>query len=125
MMRTNVVIFFVLALFFVALPVFGHQPQVVSRSGEINFGELRMGSSRDSLYLFSVDGPPVVVTGVLVDCVCTKVKWDRRPVASGSQGSILITYKAKEPGLFYKTIYVTLSDPKRSFKIVVRGRVVV
>lgn len=89
----------------------------------IDFGEFGMRDvRRGRVVLYNTGDAPLVVKGVDSGCVCTKVRWDKRPVLAGDSTVLEVTYAPNERGVFYKTVTVSTSQGEPQ-KFVVRGRV--
>ena len=60
---------------------------------------------------------PLMLLDVETECNCVSFKWNKKPVKSGEQDTIMIYFKSKQPGVFYKMANIKTNAGKESFSI--------
>lgn len=66
---------------------------------------------------------PLVILDVYTSCHCTKVAWDKKPVASGATTTLEVHYTAEETGIFFKKIVVRHSAAPTPATFAIQGAV--
>jgi hypothetical protein len=75
-------------------------------------------------YTFKNSGnAPLIIENVRTSCGCTAGKYGKEPIMPGQSSSISVSYNAKSPGKFQKTItvYTNAGDPS---SLIIKGEVV-
>lgn len=99
-------------------------PKISFENTVHDFGKLKKGTSEKYNFVFTNKGSePLVISSVQKSCVCTKVKWPRKPLAKGEKGIVTVTYNAKDRGTFYRSITVYSNSGEKSVKLYVKGSV--
>ena len=92
---------------------------------EFNFGEIRLGGTREHVFSFKNTGSePVILQTVRTTCGCTAASWTEEPILSGASGDIKIEYDATKTGSFRKKIRVFFDRQKKPEILWVEGEVV-
>jgi hypothetical protein len=87
-----------------------------------DFGIIPKGSS--NIAVFSVNNTgnsPLVITRVITTCGCTKVTWEKQPIATGQSTDIRVEMVPDETGFFNKTIMVYCNTNNSPMKLTVNG----
>jgi len=66
---------------------------------------------------------PVVIKNVTPTCGCTAAKHSQAPVLPGESSKITVTYNAKKPGVFRKSIKIETSDDDNPTVLLIAGEV--
>ena len=73
----------------------------------IDFGEVPIGEPVSAEFVFSNSGlTPVIITSVKPSCGCTIAEYPKQPISGGQEAKIGVTFDAKTPGYFSKTVTV-------------------
>lgn len=89
-------------------------------SKTVNFGTIPIKPRTERhVTLYNQTLSPIVIKDVKVDCNCTKIEWNKRPITAGDSTMIKITYIPSESGVFYKKIKITTT--KSDDTIIIRG----
>ena len=73
----------------------------------VNFGTLKVSEVKVVNVTFTNIGKkPLILDDVVSSCDCTEVEWSKAPVMPGKQGTIKLTYTAKNKGLISKRLTV-------------------
>ncbi len=95
---------------------------------EHDFGEIPHKSKKvECRFEFTNDGTaPLVITKTLTSCTCVKVEYDKKPVAPGGKGVIVVSYEVnkKESGVFYKVIEVYSNSVDKRNNLVIKGNAI-
>ena len=68
---------------------------------------------------------PVIITQVHVTCGCTSPSFDKRPIAPGDTGTVLLSYNPTgRPGRFEKKVYVDLNTNPKRYTLYIKGSVI-
>lgn len=68
---------------------------------------------------------PVIINQVHVTCGCTSPKFDKKSIAPGDTGSVIITYNPTgRPGRFEKRIYVDINTEPSRYTLYIKGSVI-
>lgn len=74
---------------------------------DIDLGSLKQGAPKTIQFSFKNTGvEPLIINSVEPSCGCTDAQWPKKPIKQGKEGVIELTYDAKTPGIFMKTIDV-------------------
>ncbi len=90
----------------------------------INLGNLKRDIPRETVFTIQNTGnSPLLIHQVETSCGCTVPQWTKKPIREGKSGEIKVTYDAKYPGRFHKTITVYANVEGRSIKLSIAGEV--
>ena len=90
----------------------------------INMGQLPAQMPKDTTFFITNTGDsPLLIQNVETSCGCTTPKWTKEPIKSGKSGEITVTYDAKYPGRFHKTISVFANVPNSPIELSIAGEV--
>ena len=67
---------------------------------------------------------PLIITSVKPSCGCTVADYPKQPIPSGGEESISVTFDAKSPGYFSKTIAVYTNTEEGITNLFIKGEVV-
>lgn len=91
----------------------------------LDLGEIPLGESRDvQVVATNGTGKPLAVLDVYTSCHCTKIRWDKKPLAPGDKMIIDVRYTAEDPGTFFKKIVVRHSAAQAPATFAIQGTVV-
>jgi hypothetical protein len=79
------------------------------KDGEtFDFGKVKKGPVAEHTFEFVNTGTvPLIVQDVTPSCSCTKVEWDKFPIAPGQKGHITLGVKTSElSGVFNKSVFI-------------------
>ena len=81
---------------------------------EYKFGPLAKGDSAIHRFTFKNTGKkPLLIEDVKPSCSCTAKNWSKEPIAPGGRGFVETAMKATNPGIFKKSVTVTMNtDPR-------------
>ncbi len=99
---------------------YGSKPWVSPK--QINLGQVH-SITKVVFYLHNDTPEPLVVTKVESSCGCTKLEYQRSPIAvsDSTKFSLKYTPQNDEIGVFYKTIKIFTSATSEPVSVVVRG----
>ena len=60
---------------------------------------------------------PMMLIDVSTECNCVSFKWNKKPIKVGEQDTIMIYFKSKQPGVFYKMANIKTNAGKENFSI--------
>jgi hypothetical protein len=66
---------------------------------------------------------PLIIEDATAECGCTKPEYPKKPVMPGQKGTIIVTYDAKEPGVFTKKVTVKLVNVAETKVLTIQGEV--
>ena len=90
-----------------------------------DFGEIPINKPIQVDFSFSNPGMiPLIITDVQTSCGCTVADYPKQPVNSGTSGIISVTFDAKSPGYFSKTVTVYSNSQEGLTKLYIKGIVV-
>ncbi len=96
-----------------------HFPQVKK-----DMGQLKKGKPQTVSFVFSNEGEhPLVIQQVEASCGCTQPEWPKHPIKPGQSGEIMVTYDAKYPGRFVKSIQVFCNSDPGMVELLITGDV--
>ena len=85
-------------------------------------GKLKQGKPEKVYFHLKNTGEfPLLIKHIEASCGCTKPEWPKYPIKSGKIGKIKVTYDAKYPGLFVKSIKVFCNTKKGMVELKVGG----
>jgi len=91
---------------------------------EINMGQILQENPKTTVFYFTNTGEnPLVIQMVKTSCGCTEPEWPKKPIKPGGSGEIKVTYDAKYPGRFVKSITVFCNSEIGAEKLLVKGEV--
>jgi hypothetical protein len=67
---------------------------------------------------------PVIISDVKPSCGCTVADFPKQPIASGKEGRISVTFDAKTPGYFSKTVTVYANIEGGLINLYIKGTVI-
>jgi len=98
--------------------------QVHFEQTEIDIGKLKQGQPQTVKFVFQNTGEnPLIFQQVETSCGCTEPVWPKHPIRPEQTGEIKVTYDAKYPGRFVKSITVFCNTDKGIVRLVVKGMV--
>jgi len=98
--------------------------QIQFEQTEIDIGQLQQGKPKTVHFAFKNTGEhPLVIQQVEASCGCTEPQWPKNPIKPSQSGEIKVTYDAKYPGRFVKSIKVFCNSEKGMEELVVKGDV--
>lgn len=88
-----------------------------------NFGTVVMGKTYKTTFTVTSTGTtPLVLIDARVNCQCTKVAFDKKPLRKGEKAVVTVTYDADKEGVFDKTITLVTNAPKPETILTLRIR---
>jgi hypothetical protein len=91
----------------------------------IDFGDVPFNKPIEVEFLFKNPGMiPLIVSDVKPSCGCTVADFPKHPIGSGATGTIKVTFDAKSPGYFSKTITVYSNSDEGITQLFIKGKVV-
>lgn len=91
---------------------------------EIDLGTIKQGVPKTISIPFTNTGDhPLVIYNVETSCGCTEVQWPEKPVRPQKHAEISVSYDAKLPGRFIKTITIYGNFKDGSKRIQIKGEV--
>jgi hypothetical protein len=92
---------------------------------EVDMGLLEQGHPQSASFQFHNNGEnPLIIHHIETSCGCTEPAWPKQPIKPGRSGEIKVTYDAKYPGRFVKTIKVFCNSEKGMEELRIKGEVV-
>ena len=89
---------------------------------KVDFGKFPVSEVQSQeVVLRNTGNRPLVIHDITTSCGCTRVEYDKRPVAVGGETSIRIVYEAEHPGHFRKTADVYCNIAASRLRITVMG----
>ena len=89
---------------------------------KVDFGKFPVSEVQSQeVVLRNTGNRPLVIHDITTSCGCTRVEYDKRPVAVGGETSIRIIYEAEHPGHFRKTADVYCNIAASRLRITVMG----
>ena len=82
------------------------------RKGSTNFGDFTLTNTGNS---------PLVISRVSTSCGCTKVIWNKQPIAPGQTSTVRVEMTPNETGPFVKTIVVYCNVTDSSVRLTITG----
>ena len=91
---------------------------------EIDMGQLEEGTPKTVSFLCKNTGKhPLLIQHVETSCGCTQPQWPKHPIKPNDSAEIKVSYDAKYPGRFLKTITVFCNTQKGMIKLKIKGEV--
>jgi hypothetical protein len=91
----------------------------------IDLGTIKQYHPAQAIFSFkNIGGKPVIITSAKGSCGCTDIDYSKKPVLPGEITSIIVTYDAEMPGVFNKTVTLTMNIEKSSQILHLKGTVV-
>lgn len=118
---------FLLSLIFFNVSFGMENPQAVIewKQTEIDFGKVPFNEPIEVEFTFKNPGMiPLVISEVKPSCGCTVANYPKQPIGSGGEGAIKVTFDAKTPGYFSKTISVYSNSADGVTELYIKGKVV-
>ena len=89
---------------------------------KVDLGDFSWNKEREAEFVISNVGKlPLVINDVITSCGCTKVDYTKKPILSGENIILKITYKAEQPEHFNKTITVYCNAEGSPFHLKISG----
>ncbi len=93
---------------------------------EIDLGTIKQGVPKTINIPFTNKGSnPLMIYNVETSCGCTEAKWPDKPIKTKMQGEISVTYDAKLPGKFIKTITIYGNLKEAAQRVQIKGEVTI
>ncbi len=90
-----------------------------------DFGEIPFNKPIQVDFSFKNPGMiPLIISEVKTSCGCTVADFPKQPVNSGASGIVSVTFDAKSPGYFSKTVTVYSNSQEGLTKLYIKGVVV-
>ena len=82
-----------------------------------DFGTVDEAGQITYVFTFTnTNATPISISKVKASCGCTTPNWNKAPIAPGETGEVKVSYNTKNrPGMFQKSITITLSDGQQEF----------
>ena len=91
----------------------------------IDFGDVPFDVPVTAEFVFTNPGMmPVIISDVKPSCGCTVADFPKKPIISGTEGRISVTFDAKTPGYFSKTVTVYANIEGGMINLYIKGTVV-
>lgn len=91
----------------------------------LDLGEVIFNEPVEATFTFRNPGMvPLMISEVKPSCGCTVAEFPKKPIGPGGTGTIKVTYDAKTPGFFSKTISVYSNSQEGLTQLYVKGTVV-
>ncbi len=98
--------------------------QIQFSQTQIDMGQLQQGKPQTAIFSFINTGKhPLIIQQVEAGCGCTEPEWPKRPIKPAQVGKIKVTYDAKYPGRFLKSLKVFCNSDKGIEELLVKGEV--
>lgn len=103
----------------------GDQGDIKWESKIIDIGDIQQYNRQEIIYkLTNVGGKPIIISNAKGSCGCTEIKFSKRPILPGKTTSILVNFDAEDPGVFNKTITLTMNIENSSQVLHLKGTVI-
>ena len=98
--------------------------QIVSDQEEYDLGiVVENETKRQKVLLKNMGNVPFVIKGVTTSCDCTTAEYDWKEIAPNEQKEMVVSYKAEQPGDFWRTVTVYGNIPGQALTLSFVGRV--
>lgn len=98
--------------------------QIKTDSTAYSFGTVkRNGSKRKTVLLKNIGHTVFQIKGITTSCDCTHAAYDWDEIQPGDSATILVEYRAEEPGDFWRTITIYGNLPEKSVTLDFTGTV--
>lgn len=92
------------------------------KSMEHDFGEIEKGKAVSAEFeLKNNSMVPLIITSVRPSCGCTVANYPKEPVKPNEKAKISVTYDAKSPGFFTKSIKVRSNAEEELMTLYIKG----
>ena len=89
-----------------------------------DFGKISAKKEVSTIFKFENIGEhPLLISDVRTSCGCTVPEWPKEKIEQGNQGEIKVSYDAKHPGRFTKTITVFYNGKDSPKELIIKGEV--
>ncbi len=112
--------------FAIVLPVLAQniQNDVVFKSLTYSFGKIVLNKPVTTEFVYTNNtGKPLLIETATAECGCTDPEYDKKPVLSGKNGIIKVTYKADTPGAFSKKVTIKYFNIPQPVVLTIEGEV--
>jgi hypothetical protein len=80
---------------------------IVFENTELDMGKLTQDHPSTATFSFeNIGEAPLLIYSAEASCGCTQPEYPQKPVSPGEKGEIKVTYDAKDPGKFLKSITI-------------------
>lgn len=84
----------------------------------VDLGKVEYAQQVQTQIVYTNNGKsPLMLLDVESECNCVSFKWNKKPIKAGEQDTIMIYFKSKQPGVFYKMVNIKTNAEKESFSI--------
>ncbi|MBN2484467.1 MAG: DUF1573 domain-containing protein [Bacteroidales bacterium] len=91
---------------------------------EHDFGKIEKNKPVTIEFVFKNPGMlPLIIQDVKSSCGCTVPSYPKQPIGPGGSGKITVTYDAKDPGYFSKSITVYTNTEQNNYNLYIKGEV--
>ena len=98
--------------------------QLVPDREEYDMGIVAENETKKQKVLLKNTGDvPFVIKGITTSCDCTTAEYDWKEIAPDEQKEMVVSYKAEQPGDFWRTVTVYGNIPGQSLTLSLVGRV--
>ena len=98
--------------------------QLVPDQEEYDMGIVAENETKKQKVLLKNTGDvPFVIKGITTSCDCTTAEYDWKEIAPDEQKEMVVSYKAEQPGDFWRTVTVYGNIPGQSLTLSLVGRV--
>ena len=87
--------------------------------GGVEFGS----ATRVEYKLTNTSGKPILITNAVASCGCTDIEYPRRPIAPDETVTVSVVFEADDPGIFNKTVILTMNIQKSRQVLKIKGTV--
>lgn len=100
-------------------------PGLAADSVQHDFGAVELGTTSRARFKIRANAAAVVILSAATNCECTKAAYPKKPLRSGEEGVIEVSFEARERGYFRKTVHVTYHTgaKPRTLTLTVTGNV--
>lgn len=91
---------------------------------ELDMGSIQHEKPHAAVFKFRNSGEHVlIIQHVEASCGCTQPEWPKHPIKPGQSGEIKVTYDAKYPGRFVKSLRVFCNSDSGMVDLLITGDV--
>ena len=91
----------------------------------IDVGNVKQYNPKEIIYKFTnTGGKPIIITGAKGSCGCTDIIYSQKPVLPGQSAEVLVNFDAETPGVFNKTVTLTMNIENSSQVLRLKGTVI-
>ena len=84
----------------------------------VDLGKVEYAQQVQTQIVYTNNGKsPLMLLDVESECNCVSFKWNKKPIKGGEQDTIMIYFKSKQPGVFYKMANIKTNAGKEHFSI--------